>query len=152
MSEFVLVKFEDNWADEMDVHGFKIYEIEEWTELKVKIAKLNRKMEFCIGTNEELEFKNGKAILKSMTEYKITENEKKFLENIFGNKDRFGCTSLFMNIPYHINEQEEIFKADAESDFEADTEDGEYFSLEEPCLCNHCTTGSDEECTGKFKQ
>ena len=50
----ILIKYEDNWADETDLNGFAIVELEIWD---ATTKKLEEKAEFPLswysGTNEE---------------------------------------------------------------------------------------------------
>lgn len=57
MGNYVIVTYEDNWADEMDVKYIKwmpISEVEKLYRLIDIYFQLNSKIEHCVGTNEEI--------------------------------------------------------------------------------------------------
>jgi hypothetical protein len=55
----VLVKWDTNWADEMDIAGFAIMERKTWNEYKENLRKKKHPFSICIGTNEEIEYDSG---------------------------------------------------------------------------------------------
>ena len=85
--EFYLIKYSDNWADEMGISGFAVYDQEELDFWKSKIPE---KWAFSVGTNEEIEYHSGKQFLNSCEIKNISINEAKSLYKFFGkNKTRF---------------------------------------------------------------
>jgi hypothetical protein len=48
---WVLIKFERNWADEFDVKGFRVVSKEDWKDWHAKL-KVRTGLRFCFGTNE----------------------------------------------------------------------------------------------------
>lgn len=101
MNTHYIVKFVDNWADEMDVAGFYIYEKTTWDELKTNIENIKTKMEFSIGTNEELEYRNGKELLNSFVEIPLTFEKYEIILQLFPG-GMFGEVSVFQNIRYYL--------------------------------------------------
>ena len=82
--------FEGNWADEMDISGFKIMSDEEWTEYQKAFNKYDDTIYYCIGTNEEMEYENGPEVLNDIrTVVDISETEEKFLKTSFKLNRRF---------------------------------------------------------------
>jgi len=100
--EYVLVKWEDNWADEMDVSGFRIYEKPIWDNMQSKLTAYKDEFTICIGTNEEIDYSNGKDLLKCMTSVLLTESEYKAILRVLG--EEFGETSPFNNCPIRDND------------------------------------------------
>lgn len=100
----VLVKFRDNWADEMDVYGSRVMTKEDW-EKYIHIAtecfqdyynhieNENQNddsdvenywdeygsIEFCIGSNESIEYMSVAAFKSCFTVVEITDNEAEVL-------------------------------------------------------------------------
>jgi hypothetical protein len=84
----ILVKFDDNWADEMDVGGFKIFNnLKAWnkalSEFKIEqeIEEVDQYFEVCFGTNEYIEYDSFSSFLKK---FQITEISKDTAEIIGG--------------------------------------------------------------------
>lgn len=76
--KYYLVKYEDNWADEMDITG--IYPAtEEYVKNMKDIVDLyfTKKdgFNFGIGTNEDIYYDSGESLLSSYTFQEITEAE-----------------------------------------------------------------------------
>ncbi len=82
--EKVLVIWEANWADEMDIYGFVIVSAEEARAFKKKARKIVSPFEIYVGTNEEIEYSDGKQFLKALTFRRITLEESKIIEKFFG--------------------------------------------------------------------
>lgn len=79
----VLVIANVNWADEMDIGGFKVWEVEVWNKFKTDWESHIDTVEFSIGTNEELYYRNGKDYLKRFTTKPITKVEADHLKALF---------------------------------------------------------------------
>lgn len=63
---YVLVKFSDNWADEMDIAGFKVMTQEAWDETVALVHKWFETNEYytvSFGTNEENEYYSAENLL-----------------------------------------------------------------------------------------
>ena len=81
--DYVLLKWDSNWADEMDVEGFKIVsksQFEEWSER----MKERRGFNICIGTNEDIEYSNGRELLSEIKVKPISEDEANVIKKFFG--------------------------------------------------------------------
>lgn len=91
--QYVLVKFSDNWADEMDVDGFRVFVLEDWELIKTRMAKVFEKgrgsCSFGIGTNEEIEYSSYADWLSSFSVSSISESEALFLRKHFPQYDSF---------------------------------------------------------------
>lgn len=111
----VLVQWDSNWADEMDVSGFVIIVQKEATELKKKLREKKQAFELCIGTNEEIEYENGKELLDELTFTKLKPEEAATLEKHLG--DCYGFTNFL-----DIDEDDEDDESEDE-DYEITYED-----------------------------
>lgn len=105
----VLVKWDSNWADEMDVEGFIIMERKAWNEFKANARKITHPFSICVGTNEEIDYETGKDLLDELTGKDITPEEKSTIKKFFGESGGF---TSFLNLP---EEEEEIFDVNEDS-------------------------------------
>ena len=80
--KFHLLKFDDNWADEMDVSGFVVYDEDEYKAWLDKIP--DRQFSYGIGTNEEIEYSDAEEFLRSVTVTSLTSEEVQFFFKFFG--------------------------------------------------------------------
>lgn len=84
---YVLVVFEDNWADEMDLEGFKVVRKSEWeqTVAEFREEKEDSKygIEFCFGTNEYNEYDSVDDALACFTVTEMTDECAKLLQKLF---------------------------------------------------------------------
>ena len=55
----LIVTCSTNWADEMDIIGQSIFTKEDWKEFEQKLKEHTDEIEFYVGTNEEIQFRNG---------------------------------------------------------------------------------------------
>jgi hypothetical protein len=81
---YTLVTWSTNWADEMDIEGFKIFKKEDWDKYKAHVALIKHPFDICIGTNEEIDYLNGKQLLSDLTIQHITEAEFDVINKLFG--------------------------------------------------------------------
>ena len=68
--EQLLIKFEANWADEMDVEGMFVMSSDDWDKYNEVVEKYFEEadeMSYCIGTNEEIEFYSAEEVLDCYT-------------------------------------------------------------------------------------
>jgi len=73
----VLVKYEGNWADEMDISGHYVTTQEGYNdEVEVFKAMLEHdSITYCVGTNEEIEYETIDELLECFTATPITFEE-----------------------------------------------------------------------------
>jgi len=71
----VLVKWADNWADEMDLAGHFVTERAEWDQIAKALGNYTNEMIYCVGTNEDIEYEDGTEALSRFTVTDITEDE-----------------------------------------------------------------------------
>lgn len=79
--QFYLLKYDSNWAGEMDINGFIVYDKDEYNEWLSKIPK--RSFEFGIGTNETIEYRNKAELLKEVKVTVLTAEEVTFFYKFF---------------------------------------------------------------------
>lgn len=82
----LLVKFDTNWADEMDISGYKVFTEIEWTEISDKCKAHKTILEAYFGTNESNVYDNGSELLEEYTVQKISESEAAVLDKLFSGK------------------------------------------------------------------
>jgi hypothetical protein len=82
--DYVLIKFEKDYADEFDVHGIMVLPLEEWE----KDLELYRKATYPFtkgfGTNEELEFNSFKDVERAFKVQPVNEQEYEVFKKFFG--------------------------------------------------------------------
>ena len=83
---FVLVRYNDNYADEFDVDGWRVFNAEEYAEFKTSFP---RNFTVGIGTNESIDYseKDGPRLFDQLEETPITVDEAKTLYKLFGGED-----------------------------------------------------------------
>lgn len=86
----VLLTWDSNWADEMDISGFAVVSESFWLNLKSDLENKTSSFYFYIGTNEELEYENGKELLSEIEVKYLTEDEAGVVKKLFGGE--FGFT------------------------------------------------------------
>lgn len=92
----LLVKFDDNWADEMDMDGFKLFNSkEEWEKLIEDFVAQHKDDHDCeededlpsicisFGTNEDNEYDTMEELLRNFELVEVTDEEAAALEHIF---------------------------------------------------------------------
>ena len=113
MSEHkVLLKWESNWADEMDISGFVITSEDIWENYKKKVESIEDEFAIIIGTNEEIPYDNGEHLLEEISVIKLTNEEYDIIGKTIG--FQFGETQFF---------KLEIEKEDDEYESEYENED-----------------------------
>ena len=88
---YFLVKFEDNYADEFDVYGFRIMNEKELMKFTNDIRKLKKfPLEIYFGTNEALIFESQKDCMAGFKMLPITKDEMSSLKKLFPNAEKWG--------------------------------------------------------------
>lgn len=83
-----LVKLADNWADEMDVEGFSIMSTDQFTQWAKTVEEVAKKIdeghnfEWYIGTNEWIDWEDGKSFKEAFTCEVITDEEVEVLKRL----------------------------------------------------------------------
>ena len=73
--KYTLIKWSSNWADEMNIEGFTVVKNKYADLLKERILSFKHHLTMGVGTNEEIPFEDGKALLKSLTFTKISDEQ-----------------------------------------------------------------------------
>lgn len=82
--EYVLIKFEKDYADEFDVHGIMILPVERWQKQLELFEKAEYPFTRGFGTNEELEFNSFKDVQRAFKVQPVTEQEYEVFNKFFG--------------------------------------------------------------------
>lgn len=106
----VLVTWKANWADEMDIEGFKIYTEADWESYKSELKTMTKKFTIGVGTNEEIDYDHGHELLNQLTVKKLNDDDAKFIKKTFG--DEFGFTQF----TEAYQEEDEDFDPEYEED------------------------------------
>lgn len=105
---YILAKFDDNYADEFDVHGFMVMDQEYYNQFVKDLPKIKFPNEIWFGTNEGITFQSLDEYKKAFTFQEIDENEYLVLKKLFGNTYsdtiRF---SHFLQIEYYDDEDDD---------------------------------------------
>jgi len=80
----VLVVFSDNWADEMDIDGFQIFEKEDWDATVKRVKSFKFPVTIGFGTNEDNVYDDAAELLGCYTVKKLTDDEAKTITKLFG--------------------------------------------------------------------
>lgn len=78
-----LVIFESNWADKMDINGFFTASGEYLLDIKKKLKAYKDELSICIGTNEEIEYSDGKELWDCLNIKEITVEQQSVLSELF---------------------------------------------------------------------
>jgi len=79
----LLIKFEGNWADEMDIYGFTIMTVKQWEYKKNEIRHTPFPLEVYFGTNESEDYETPEEYLRNFKVKEITKDEVKVLKKLF---------------------------------------------------------------------
>lgn len=85
MPEYVIVKYDDNWADEFDVETTWVVRkevFESWANLVTE--KITTEKEIYFGTNEFVTIESGKAVVDACEVQPIPEDEARVLAKWLG--------------------------------------------------------------------
>jgi hypothetical protein len=85
----VLLQWDSNWADEMDIYGFSVMDKQEWEEYAKYLLDRKEGFTFYIGSNEEIEYENGRELLDEITVTEISEREAATVDKLFGGEGGF---------------------------------------------------------------
>ncbi len=80
MNKKLLIEWSGNWADEMDLDGFQIVSEKAWTRFLELLHEVDDKepifpWEFCVGTNEHVEYESKQDFLDSLEITPISDSE-----------------------------------------------------------------------------
>jgi len=83
----LFVKWDSNWADEMDVSGWRIFSKEDWGKYKKAAEKLFKEEGYYsvgIGTNEDIEYHSLEDLMGDFTVKSISDVEEVVIEKFLG--------------------------------------------------------------------
>ena len=85
-----LVKFRDNWADEMDIEGFNLMTKKEFKEFMKELKENDNDGIYCVsfGSNEWNEYESWENLESRFTCIEITKEEASVIRNTIG--EEFG--------------------------------------------------------------
>lgn len=127
----VLVKWDGNWADEMDLSSFCVFDGPSWNAYRKELEDHDMEMELYIGTNEELSFDNGKDLLSEMSVQFITAEEAEVINKLFdGSHDQAGVFSIELENEEEEEEEDEDYNEDEDTDSEDEEDDRPYSVVE----------------------
>lgn len=91
---FVLIRYQDSWADEIDIDELMVTCLSKETYLHFLKALgflkvYDKKISFYIGTNQEMEYENGKHFLEKLEVYTISGEE-------YDTFEKFGLTERYI--------------------------------------------------------
>lgn len=89
MAKLLLVKFNDDYADEFGVNGFHLFTEGEWNEYQDFVKSIDFPFNIYFGTNERLEYENGDRFLQRMAAREISQETYDIVKDLFGSV-RFG--------------------------------------------------------------
>lgn len=95
----VLLTFQDNWVDAMEISSWQVVDKAAWETAKAGFLKAYATASFyvCIGTNGELFYDNAAQFLERVHEADITQSEYEIVTKLFGAGE--------MNAPVNILRQ-----------------------------------------------
>jgi hypothetical protein len=101
----LLVKFDSNWADEMDIDGFQVMTEVEFEDYKKVVKKVFEQAgkpgwSFGIGTNEEIEYESEKDFLCEIKPTEISDEEYETFKKYFTKYDKTITYGFFPDIDY----------------------------------------------------
>jgi len=79
----LLVKFEGNWADEIDFYGFHVMTEEQWEFKKNEIMHTPFPQEVGFGTNEAETYEDPEEYLENFQVIEITDAEAEIVNRLF---------------------------------------------------------------------
>jgi hypothetical protein len=95
----LLVKFDDNWADEMDVSGFKLFDnLDAWNaaiagfkaRMEIVDGEDNGYFEVYFGTNEYIEYETVEEFLTRFDITEISDAAAAVIETLFPEAKSYG--------------------------------------------------------------
>jgi hypothetical protein len=77
----LLVKYEDNWADEIDLKGFKLFTDDRWQEFQDAVP--DKRFTRYVGSNQDIEYDGKKDFLSRFSVQEIEESDYQVLKKFF---------------------------------------------------------------------
>ena len=92
-SNMKLVKYDSNWADEMDIDGFRLFTDKQWEKYQKdfqKHFKKDKRYTYYVGTNEDIEYGDFDGFMSDFKVSEITDEEAAVLSKLFDNLKDYG--------------------------------------------------------------
>jgi len=100
----VLLTWNSNWADEMDIQGFIVTTQSEYDDWKTFLENKKLDFEIYVGTNEGIEYSSGAELLAEVDVEDITSEEMNVVLKMFGTE--FGFTEFWNQTPEKDEDEE----------------------------------------------
>jgi hypothetical protein len=116
-----ILKYNDNWADEMDISGFAVMtesERDEYFAVFKKVFDINGYYTFVVGTNEEVEYNTLQDFTNAFHMSEITEEEAKVFSKFFGNEFGFFPTAEYVEFEDEDEDEEAVDHEDIDDEDE----------------------------------
>lgn len=109
--EHYLVRFEENWADEMDVHSFAVFTAKEYRNWRNVMDRLEVAMDtavltYSFGTNEEQEYEDFKEFVECFSVKPITKVQADTIRDLFGIDAYYGDFPGIDTLNYYLEDME----------------------------------------------
>ena len=108
-----LVKFADNWADEIDIEGFSIMSTGQFTQWARTVEEVAKKIdeghsfEWYFGTNEWIDWEIGKEFKEAFSCDVITDEEANVLKHLLlEGFDKYGIFPSGQDMTYFLEDEE----------------------------------------------
>lgn len=108
-----LVKFADNWADEMDIEGFSIMSTGQFTQWARTVEEVAKKIdeghpfEWYFGTNEWIDWEIGNEFKEVFSCDVITDEEANILKHLLlEGFDKYGIFPSGQDMTYFLEDEE----------------------------------------------
>lgn len=86
----LLIRQNDNWADEIEIEGFFFCNEDKWEVYKKRIAELfeteDCEQEVCVGTNESISYYSAERYFSKFSITNITDGEYNLITDLMGMK------------------------------------------------------------------
>lgn len=104
-----LVRFEENWADEMDIYAFAVFSAKEYRCWRHVVARLEKAMEkavftYSFGTNEEQDYDTFAEFDQCFTVKPITNDQANTIRDAFGISEYYGQFPTIDTLNYYIED------------------------------------------------
>jgi hypothetical protein len=107
--KYYLVKYEDNYADEFDIQGFRIFTEVELKAFKTLVKTAKYPQEVYFGTNESISYDSFTDYMSRLDIEEVTEEEASLLTKLFG----YDTTTEY---GFFLNPEEQDEDDDSEED------------------------------------
>ena len=109
--EHYLVKFEENWADEMDVSAFAVFSAKDYRNWRSVMDRVEKAMEqavltYSFGTNEEQDYEDFREFDGCFTVKPITQNQANTIREAFEIDTNYGDFPGLDALNYYLEDME----------------------------------------------